>query len=47
MDTPSKDVQDGELSEDLEATQEEAEDVKGGLNIYKYRKDHKDRHHRR
>ena len=46
MDTPPKDVQDGELSADLEPTQEEAEDVKGGLRIYKYRKEHKDRHHR-
>ena len=46
MDTPPKDVQDSELSDDLEATPEEAEKVKGGFDIYKYRKDHKDRHHR-
>lgn len=45
MDTPSKDIQDGELAEDLEATPEEAEQVKGGYDIYKYRKDHKHRHH--
>jgi hypothetical protein len=44
MDTPSKDIEDGELTEDLEATPEEAEQVKGGYDIYKYRKEHKKRH---
>lgn len=47
MDTPSKDAQDGELTEDLEATQDEAESVKGGYRIWKYRHEHKGRHHRR
>ncbi len=46
MDTPSKDVQDGELTEDLDATQDEAENVKGGMNLWKFRHehDHKKRH---
>lgn len=47
MDTPSKDVQDGELTEDLEATPEEAENVKGGYNIWKFRHRHEHEHGKR
>jgi hypothetical protein len=47
MDTPSNEVPESELAGDLEATQEEAETVKGGFDIYKFRKEHKRRNHRR
>ncbi len=47
MDTSPKDVQDGELAEDLEATPEEAEDVKGGMKLWEFRHHHDHEHKKR
>jgi hypothetical protein len=45
MDTTPKDIQDGELTEDLEVAPKDAEDIKGGLKLWEFRHHHDHHEH--